>query len=484
MWFKIEKILKACWKFLQSFIVSVEKDARENRGDFKIRLGLLLLACFGVFVLIASMRPAVKGVCRIILQSEAEEEPSMGMDRLIGIEARRAVLGTTLREVKSIGTLKANAEVVIKSEIPGKISEILFTEGTQVKKGDVLIKFEDTLYKSEREKYAAEYTLKKAEFDRVDKLFKGKVGSKKNYDEAFAQMQGAKAQLDSAEYQLSRTVIHAPFDGTIGIMKGSVTPGNIVQQHTELVDIVDNSVVRVEFSVPVKYINDVAVGQNVEIFVDAFTERVFPGVVDAIDSEIDTKNHSLLVRAVVPNKHGALKHGMFANVKLVTGEKSNVVLIDEDALDREGSIEFVWIVDEKNRAYRKRVLSGAKDINGVEILAGLKEGDIVVTTGQLKLGEGRRVKILNKLEFEEDGKKAKKKPDEEGQDVTKNTEDSENETSSDASTTDAEKSAATDNVKKNGFWNKVKEFFRKKQSSAESDSPADNVVNAEPAEAE
>jgi PAS domain S-box-containing protein len=95
---------------------------------------------------------------------------------------------------------------------------------------------------------------------------------------------------------------------------------------------------------------------------------------------------------------------MFANVKLVTGEKSNVVLIDEDALDREGSIEFVWIVDDKDRAYRKRVLSGAKDINGVEILAWLKEGDIVVTTGQLKLAEGRRVKILNKQEFDESGK--------------------------------------------------------------------------------
>ncbi|MBQ7524726.1 MAG: hypothetical protein IJT08_03920, partial [Alphaproteobacteria bacterium] len=108
---------------------------------------------------------------------------------------------------------------------------------------------------------------------------------------------------------------------------------------------------------------------------------------------------------------------------------------------------------------------------------------IVVTTGQLKLGEGRRVKILNKLEFEEDGKKAKKKPDEEGQDVTKNTEDSENETSSDASTTDAEKLAATDNVKKDVFWNKVKGFFRKKQTSAESDSTADDVMNAEPVEA-
>ncbi len=353
------------------------------------------------------MKPAVKGVCRIILQSD-ESMMEGGMDKLSGVEARRAAIGTTLREVKSIGTLKANAEVVIKSEIPGKISEILFVEGTNVKKGDDLIKFENDLYKSEKEKNEAEYILKKSEFERMEKLYKQNVGSRKTYDEAFAQMQAAKAQLDSANFQFSKTVIKAPFDGLIGIMKGSVSPGNIVQQQTEMVYIVDNSMVRVEFTVPAKYIEDVAVGQNVEITVDAFKDRVFSGAVDAIDSEVDPRNHSILVRAIIPNKNGNLKHGMFSNVKLVTGEKNDVVLVDEDSLDREGAIEFVWVIDDKGRAYRKRVLTGAKDVNGVEILAGLKAGDIVVVTGQLKLTEGCKTKILNKDEFEESGKQESK----------------------------------------------------------------------------
>jgi hypothetical protein len=179
-------------------------------------------------------------------------------------------------------------------------------------------------------------------------------------------------------------------------MKGSVSPGNIVQQHTELVDIVDNSSVRAEFSVPVKHIGEIAVGQSVEIAVDAFKDRVFPGSVDAIDAEVDTKNNSILVRAVIPNGNGNLKHGMFASITLVTGEKTDVVLIDEDALDREGAIEFVWIVDEKGRAYRRRVLTGAKDASGVEILSGLKDGDVVVVSGQHKLTDGTKTKILNK----------------------------------------------------------------------------------------
>lgn len=417
---KLKEILISSYSFWKSFILTNNKKffINENKGILKTQAIILLSAILVVFVTCKSLNPALKGVCRIVLTSN-DELMDMGKDRLIGVEASKAKIGTTLREVKSIGTLKANAEVVIKSEIPGKISEILFTEGANVKKGDVLIKFEDDLYLSEKNKFEAEFTLRKAEFERMDKLYQKKVGSRKTYDEALAQMNAAKAQLDSATFQLSRTVIKAPFDGTIGIMKGSVSPGNIVQQQTELVDIVDNSKVRVEFLVPVKYIEDIAVGQNVEITVDAFKDKVFSGTVDAIDSEVDTRNHSILVRAIIPNKNGNLKHGMFANVKLITGEKNDVVLIDEDALDREGAIEFVWVIDEKGRAYRKRVLVGAKDINGAEIIAGLKDGEIVVTTGQLKLTEGSLTKILNKEDLKDD--KADKSSEKKEENVKKKT---------------------------------------------------------------
>ncbi|MDR1390830.1 MAG: efflux RND transporter periplasmic adaptor subunit [Holosporales bacterium] len=393
----LSKILEALKSLFSSSVGSSAKGTT-SRANFWIQVAILLLSLFVVFIVYSSMKPIIKGICRIALQSD--ERSDIDQERAVGVEAQKAILGTTLREVKSIGVLKANAEVVIKSEIPGKVEFIRFTEGGNVKKGDLLIEFEDLLYKSEKEKSEAEYVLRRAEFERVNQLYNQKVGSKKNYDEALAQMNAAKAQLDIASFQLSKTVIKAPFDGTIGIMKGSVSPGNIVQQQTELVDIVDNSMVRVEFTVPAKYIEDIAVGQSVEITVDAFKDRAFSGAVDAIDSEVDPRNHSILARAVIPNRNGSLKHGMFANVKLVTGEKNNVVLIDEDSLDREGAIEFVWVIDNKGRAYRKRVLTGAKTAAGVEILAGVKEGEMVITTGQLKLTEGVVTKVLNKGNIE------------------------------------------------------------------------------------
>ena len=387
MFLKIKEVLKSCFVFWKSFIYEADKKKflQQNQGAFKTQIIVLLATMLICFVLYSSMRPAVRGVCRIVLRS-TDSGMDMGFDRLIGVEAKKVTIGTTLREIKSIGTLKANAEVVIKAEISGKISEILFEEGSKVHKGDTLIKFEDDLYKAEKDKYEAEYTMMKAEYERVDNLYKQKVGSKKAYDEAFAKMQAAQAQLSSATAQLARTVIKAP-----------------------------------------KYIDDVAPGQNVEITVDAYSGKVFSGTVDAIDSEVDTKNHSILVKAIIPNKNGHLRHGMFANVRLVTGEKSGVVLIDEDALLREGSIEYVWVIDEKGRAYRKRVLSGAKDINGVEIVAGLREGETVVTTGQLKLSEGLMTKILNKEEYEASAKEAKPETNEPDEDDTDDNELSSNE---------------------------------------------------------
>ena len=394
---KIKEIMKSFFSFWKEVLFGKDRlnfilDNKNILLKQSFILGIFVLSSYGLY---SAMKPAVRGVCRVVLQSD-EDASSDFDDRVVGVEAKKVVLGTTLRQVKSIGVLKANQEVVLRAEISGKIKEISFEEGSEVSQGQELIKFEDELFIAGRDKAEAKYKLAKGEFDRTKRLYDQKVGAQKGYDEAFAQMSAAKAELDEATFQLSKTVIKAPFSGMIGIMK--VSPGNIVQQHTELVSIVDNSSVKVEFTVPAKFIEDVASGQSVEISVDAFKDKKFQGTVDAVDSEVDTKNHSILVRAVIPNEENLLKHGLFANVSLVTGEKSDVMLIDEDALDREGAIEFVWVIDEKGRAAKRRVLTGARDFNGVEILAGVKEGEYVVTAGHLKLSGGIKTKILNKEE--------------------------------------------------------------------------------------
>lgn len=388
--------IKNCFIFWKDFLSSDNKKAFWANNSSQASGATIVILCFalGGVVLYHAMKPVVKGGCKLILQSENQQ--IMGMqDRVAGVEAVKVELGTSLKELKSIGLLKANKEAIIKSEISGKIKEVLFTEGSEVSKGDELIKFEDDGNKAEVEKYEAEYALRQNEFNMNKTLYQQKAGSQQKYKEAEAAMKMSRANLSSAKFKLSMTVIKAPFSGKIGILKGATHPGNVIQPNTELVYLVDNSKIKVEFLIPAKYIEDIAVGQAVEVTLEAFPNKVFSGAVEAIDSAIDTKNHSILVKAVIPNETGTLQHGMLANVTLITGEKSNVIVISDDALDREGQHEFVWIIDDKYRAYRRKVITGAKSENGVEIVAGLQAGDKVVISGQLRLQDGIKVKILN-----------------------------------------------------------------------------------------
>ncbi|MDR0630497.1 MAG: efflux RND transporter periplasmic adaptor subunit [Holosporales bacterium] len=399
----IIRLIKSCFLFWKNFFISNSKKEYivQNSGPFKTQVIILLSLFLCGFVVYQSLKPVIKGACRLVLRADEDSVFKME-DRLIGVEAKKIISGTIQKEVTSIGNLKAYKEVIIKAEISGKISEILFKEGSEVKQGQELIKFEDTQLMAEKQKYESEYQAKVGDFKRVKELRDKKSVSEKIYDEALTQMKIAKAQFELACLQLSKSVLRAPFDGKIGILRDDTSPGNTVQQHTELVNIVDNSLMKIWFSVPVKYKQDIAVGQIVEITIDASTdssENIFYGRVTAIDSGIDHKNQSILVQANIQNKNRILDHGMFASVKLITGEKSGVILINEEALDREGPIEFVWVIDEKGRAYRRRVLTGSKEADGkVEVLSGLKENEIVVMTGQLKLSDGVKVNIMNNLD--------------------------------------------------------------------------------------
>jgi membrane fusion protein (multidrug efflux system) len=407
---KIVRFVASSFSFWREWIASKDKSEflRANGMRLAVQVIVLLATALIGFVTYSCMKPVVKGTCRIILQSDDDDGSGM-FGRVVGVEAKRVTTGTTLREIRAIGVLKANAEIVIKAEINGKISEVAFEEGSQVTKGQVLIKFEDDLLRAEVAKARAEYELWASSTERTENLYKQKVGSKKDLEETTAKMKVAKAQLEYSEAQLRRATITAPCDGVIGIIKGTASPGNTVQSGAELVTMVDTSAMKIEFTIPAKYVADIAQGQTVEVTVDSSGNAgTYSGIVEAVDSVVDQRSHSIILKASIANKDDRLKPGMFANIRLVTSEKDDVILVDEDALDRIGSTEVVWVVDKKRMAHLKQVITGARDVNGVEILAGLKDGDWVVTSGQLKLTEGVLVNILNKepepAEDGEDGK--------------------------------------------------------------------------------
>ena len=219
-----------------------------------------------------------------------------------------------------------------------------------------------------------------------------KVESNKKLDEANASMKMTEGKLLQAKANLEKANIKAPFDGTIGIM--NISAGAFVQGSTDLVTVVDNKSVKVTFKVPEKNVHDIGVGQVVEVKVSAFKDQVFTGMIEAVDAKVEQESHSVQVKGVIPNPDNLLRDGLFANVSLIVGEKGNTMTVDESSIERIGEIEFVWVV-ERGRAEKRRVLTGSRENGQVEIVAGLQPGQIVVTSGQIKLSDGAKVKISN-----------------------------------------------------------------------------------------
>lgn len=330
--------------------------------------------------------PYIKDACRSYLGEDLSAARMQAQPAVV--ETARLKRGTITRRINTVGLLHANAEVMLRSEMAGRIREIKFNEGEEVQKGDALILFEDADLKAEVESAQAELTLRQADFDRMTKLQAARIESVKRYDEAKAGFEAAKARLDKAQAALDKATILAPFDGVIGLI--DVDPGAFVQAAQDLVKIVDNTPIYVDFKIPERNLHDIGVGQLAEIKLDGFPDEKFIATVEAIDSSVDPVSHSIAVRAVIPNDHGKLRSGLYASVSLIVGEKTDALLVPESALIRDGNRELIYVVYE-GRAQLVPVVTGTREDAKVEILSNLREGLSVVTAGQIKLYSGKPV---------------------------------------------------------------------------------------------
>lgn len=362
----------------------------------------ILIICGGVLVgvLVAYgaykiSKPWVRKAC-VYIVSEADQQVENRRNRVATVEAVRTKLGNVSRRVTTVGKLEANKSVTIRSEMAGKIKDIGFVEGQDVHEGDLLFQFEDSDLLADYNQAKAELAQYEASYGRIAELRNRNIESVKSFDEVLARRDIAKAKVESAQARLNKARIVASFDGTMGLTDFS--EGAYVQAAQDLSNLVDNSRLLVNFKVPETYLNDIGVGQVAEIRLDGFPDEVFRAMVEAIDSRIDPLSHSIAVQASIPNKNNKLKSGLFASVSLIIGEKSNSILIPEAAVQREGEIEFVWIVQD-GKADRRRVVTSTRENAQIEVVAGLRKDEVVITSGQLKVTPGAKVKITNMPEL-------------------------------------------------------------------------------------
>ena len=294
-------------------------------------------------------------------------------------------------DLQAVGSLRSNESVILRPEVSGRIAAIGFKDGQVVRKGQLLVGLDATLNEAEVAQAKAEYDLALSNLKRSEDLASRKFISSSAQETAASNAQVAEAKLKLAQARLSKMRIVAPFDGAVGIR--NVSLGDYVKDGTDLVNVEDVRILKVDFRLPERNFSQIRVGQTIEVVADALPGERWQGRIEAINPKVDANGRSLEIRALLENTSGKLRPGMFVRVRVIVGERSNALLVPEEAIVPQGAEFYVYkVVD--GAARRVPVKIGVRRDAMVEIVDGLAAGDQVVTAGMRLSRDGQPVRVL------------------------------------------------------------------------------------------
>ncbi len=301
----------------------------------------------------------------------------------IPVKAVNVEVGNFSSELTAVGTLLADEAVTIRPEIDGRVVTLPFQEGQAVKKGARLVSIDSSELEAALAAARADQRTESSRFNRAQELFGKAFISQEALDVARNNMERSKARVQQENARLAKTVIHAPFDGTVGLRK--VSPGAYVKAGDDIVRLEKVSAIKLDFRVPEKHASRLKKGQEVALAVDAYPAERFTGQIYALEPVVDERSRTVLARAQVPNKAGNLKPGMFARVIILLESRPNALIIPEEAIVPQGKDAFVYRIKEGGVTEIVQVQIGARRPGQVEIVSGLSAQDQVVTEGAMKL---------------------------------------------------------------------------------------------------
>jgi multidrug efflux system membrane fusion protein len=311
-------------------------------------------------------------------------------------EAKSEVIPNLLT---AVGDLAAVHQVNVTSDVSGRITDIMFTAGSDVKAGSPLVQLFDTPEQGDLASFKAQATGAQLALDRAKQLASRQFGPQATADAAQATYDQAIAGIAKTQAIISQKLVRAPFDGELGVRHVEV--GQYLTAGTQIVTLTDLGTLYANFTVTEKDSATLKVGQTVRIAVDAFPGKVFESKITTIEPQIATDTRNIRVQATLDNLDHLLKPGMFASTTVVLPEKPAVVTVPETAVDYTLYGDSVFLIAEKPADDGKTSLTAVRTfvrtgnrVNGrTEILSGLKPGDRVIAVGQLKLQSGAAVAI-------------------------------------------------------------------------------------------
>lgn len=293
--------------------------------------------------------------------------------------------------ITSTGNVLANEDVEIRSEVMGKIVRIAFKEGARVRKGELLVKIDDSELRAKEIQAAAHLKLAEDNEFRMRKQLEIEAVSQKDYDQAASELALAKGDAQLLKAQLAKTELRAPFNGVVGLKQ--VSEGAYVSPNTLITTLQEIDPVKLDFAVPGKYFGYVKPGQPIGFTIQGSDTR-FQGKIYAVDPRIDPASRTLRLRALCPNADGRVLPGAFATIEMTLQTVESALTVPSEALsaDARGAKVFLF---RGGKAEPRPVQAGLRTDSLVQITNGLAAGDTVITSGVVQIRPGAPVTLAH-----------------------------------------------------------------------------------------
>jgi membrane fusion protein (multidrug efflux system) len=287
------------------------------------------------------------------------------------------------------GSIEANEQIEIRSEISGIVEKISFTEGSNVSKGQVLFKVNDIELRAQLAQAKTKENLSSENERRAKLLLQKEAISQEEYDIASADYRTAKAQTQLIQAQIGKTTVRAPFSGKIGLR--SISPGTYVTPTTLIAKLVNTNPLKITFSIPEKYATEINKNNQITFTVpnvaDTFTAKIY-----ALEPAIEATTRTLQIRALTDNSSGKLLPGTFANIELPLKNIKDAIIIPTEAIVPIQDGKKVFIAN-NGKAKEVKVTTLTRTDKDVVVTSGLKIGDTVLTSGVMSLKDEADIKV-------------------------------------------------------------------------------------------
>ncbi len=298
--------------------------------------------------------------------------------------------------LSAVGTLAAVNGVDVSAAASGLVKEIRFESGQAVHKGQILARLDSDVELGDLRSAEADAELARLDAQRSRTLLRSATVAQAALDKAEAELKAKAAKVSGVHAQIDKKVVIAPFDGVLGVRK--IDLGQYLQPGQAIVNLQDLSLLLADFTVSQKDLAAITAGQPLQLTTDAWPGRVFAGAVAAIEPQVDAKTGMIAVQGRFPNGDHGLRPGMFARIDVVRPGAQQVVTVPETAVaySLHGDSVFVLKDGADGRLAERAMVSLGEHRQGrVAVLRGVAAGDLVVTSGQLKLENGTKVEMAS-----------------------------------------------------------------------------------------